>query len=171
MTPTPPTSTMPKAPRALKVNSKEANPSHKSKKSVGVAKPAPSSNKRQGVNKHKSLAPDKKTTRKVGAASVDLSEHERVVAAKASTTVRQPVAMPTLHDCYLHTHLKKLSRRAQLRRAGTDTLGLLHRHTTLRVFDEICRACKAIVKYQRKKTITKAVLLQACNALGLAIAH
>jgi hypothetical protein len=119
MTPTPPTPTMPKAPRALKVNSKKANPSLKSKKSVGVAKPAPSSNKRQGVNKHKSLAPDKKTTRKVGAASVDLSEHERVVAAKASTTVRQPVAMPTLHDCYLHTHLKKLSRRAQLKACTT----------------------------------------------------
>jgi hypothetical protein len=171
MTTTPPAPTMPKASRAPKANPKEANPSHKSKGSTGVAKPAPSPKKRQGVDKHKSLAPDKKRTRKVVAASVGPLEQERIVAAKASTTVRQPVAMPTLHDCYLHTHLKKLSRRAQLRRAGTDTLGLLHRHTTLRVFDEICRACKAIVKYQRKKTITKAVLLQACNALGLAIAH
>jgi len=115
--------------------------------------------------------PSAKKTKSQARAIKTVSAHKPLIAAKASNTTRQPVALASLHDCYLHTHLKKLSRRAQLRRAGTSTLSLLHRHTTLRVFDEICRACNAIVRYQRKKTITRAILLEACSALGLAIAH
>ena len=118
----------------------------------------------------KSILSTKKSKQHPRAIKSD-SPRKPLLAAKAHDAPRQPVALASLHDCYLHTHLKKLSRRAQLRRAGAGTLGILHRHTTLRVFDEICRACNAIAKYKRKKTITRALLLESCSAIGLAIAH
>lgn len=163
---------MPKGRKITKQNPNKPLRQHNSKKSAptppaDMPSPEPPKTAKKTLKSPPSTA---KSKQKLRAIKPD-SPRKPLVAAKASDAPRQPVVLASLHDCYLHTHLKKLSRRAQLRRAGAGTLGILHRHTTLRVFDEICRACNAIAKYKRKKTITRALLLESCSALGLAIAH
>ena len=80
---------------------------------------------------------------------------------------RQPAALPNECTVYRHTHLRQLSRRAQLRRAGRETLELLHARTTAKVFESLIRACHTITLHQKKKTFTRAILMQACAATGL----
>lgn len=54
-----------------------------------------------------------------------------------------------------------------MRRAGRDTLELLHARTTQKVFDTLIQACMVITKHQSKKTLTRANLMQASAAVGL----
>ena len=169
---------MPKDRKITKPNRTKPPRQDNPKKPISLLKAVPKNDESKktvkkptkSIKSIKSILSTKKSKQHPRAVKPD-SPRKPLIAAKAHNAPRQPVALASLHDCYLHTHLKKLSRRAQLRRAGAGTLRILHHHTTLRVFDEICRACNAIAKYKRKKTITRALLLESCSAIGLAIAH
>ena len=90
-----------------------------------------------------------------------------IETSNLSKSLRQPSSLPDKYVIYRHTHLRQLSRRAQLRRAGKQTLELLHARTTQKVFDALIDACRTITIHQNKKTFTRATIKQACAAIGL----
>ena len=94
-------------------------------------------------------------------------KHTEVETSNPGHSHRQPSSLPDNYVIYRHTHLRQLSRRAQLRRAGRQTLELLHARTTQKVFDALIDACQTITIHQNKKTFTRATIKQACTAIGL----
>lgn len=126
---------------------------------------------KKSISKAKRTTPEVKKTMG-GKSNLSKSKQPPTTSSPLLTRAveRQPLALGSELDCYLHTDLKRISRRAQLRRAGPKALLLLHTHSTLPVFDAICGGCNMIALHQGKKTITRAIVLQSCESNGITIA-
>ena len=149
----------PTTPKSSK-DPKSAKDAKTVKKSISKA-----NKKTPGQTKKRAITPD-------GEPSLSESKQPSSTSSPSTArlTERQPLALGSAVDCYLHTDLKRISRRSQLRRAGPKALLLLHTHSTLRVFDAICNGCNMIALHQGKKTITKAIVLQSCESNGITVA-
>jgi hypothetical protein len=155
----------PKTPKTSKKQTKSKISETPKKVRIEAKKKATKNRVTEGTDKEVHKEVDKEVDKDVNKeVDKDVDQDVDKEGVKAS---RQPAALPNECTVYRHTHLRQLSRRAQLRRAGRETLELLHARTTAKVFESLIRACHTITLHQKKKTFTRAILMQACAATGL----
>ena len=172
-TPKPPkTSKMPKTPKTSKQMKtmpvkKTPNTPSVSTKSILKRVDAKATVKRPTEETQEEEQQDAQLDVQQDAQSDEKGNFTEIETSNLSKSLRQPSSLPDKYVIYRHTHLRQLSRRAQLRRAGKQTLELLHARTTQKVFDALIDACRTITIHQNKKTFTRATIKQACAAIGL----
>lgn len=151
----------PKTPKTSKKQTKSKISETPKKVRIEAKKKATKNRVTEGTDKEVHKEVNKEVDKDVN------KEVDKDVDKEGVKASRQPAALPNECTVYRHTHLRQLSRRAQLRRAGRETLELLHARTTAKVFESLIRACHTITLHQKKKTFTRAILMQACAATGL----